>query len=257
MAMTLKQLTNTLKNEEYTPRTDAELQQEAEARVSENYDVMRGAAQQRQSTIDAAYVQQLKSLEDALATGSQAIAGAAQRGNAGIDDYINRTSMQRTSYGANSKGSTVDVMNRAAEMLAQQYGTARSGIENSRILLAEQLADTLAQYDQDFLADVQAYIDEQKQLDYDRKVAADAAFNDIQMALYEYGSSGRKTSGAASTGSTSSAGNLWASLESQKVQQKYSLNPSFGQSNQVTQKKTQSSNYEQARAEQIKLKASK
>ena len=33
---------------------------------------------------------------------------------------------------------------------------------------------------------VNTYIDEQKQLDYDRKVAADKAYNDIQMALYQY-----------------------------------------------------------------------
>ena len=245
MAMTLKQLTNTLRNEEYTPRTDADLQKEAEARVGENYDTMRGAAQQRQSKIDEAYAQQLQSLEDALATSNQVIAGAAGRSNAAIDDYMHRTSMQRTSYGADSKASTVDVMNQAAGMLAQQYGTARSGVENSRILLAEQLADTLAQYDQDYLLDVKAYIDEQKQIDYNRKVEADAAYNDIKMALYEYGKAGsggggggyRRSSGGGVTDASapSSAGGLWSSLASQTVQKTYNLNPSFGQANQVTQ----------------------
>ena len=33
---------------------------------------------------------------------------------------------------------------------------------------------------------INSYIDQQKQVDYDRKVAADKAYNDIQMALYQY-----------------------------------------------------------------------
>lgn len=211
MAMSLKELTNALKVEEFAPRTDEQLQQEATGRYTEVYDTMRGVAQQRKDTIDAAYEQELQSLTDTLNTGKDAVAQAAVRGNAAINDYINSRNMQRTSYGAASSGSVTDAMNKAAAALMQQYGTAASGVENSRILLAEQLAGTLAQYDKDYLTDVQAYIDKQKQIDYDRKVAADAAFNDIQMALYEYGKAGsrggyggRRYSGSGS--STTSSG---------------------------------------------------
>lgn len=225
MAMSLKQLTNSLRNEEFQARTDEDLKKEAEGRYTQVYDTLRDTAEARKDTIDAAYAQQMQSLADSLRTGEAALGNAAARGNAAIDDYIYTRSMQRTSYGAGSKGSINAAMQKAAAALQQQYATANSGLESNRIQLAEQLADTLAQYDEDYLTDVQAYINEQKQLDYDRKVAADAAYNDIQMALYEYGKGGsgggrRRSSGSGSgTKNTqnTSGGNLWSALKGMNV----------------------------------------
>ena len=223
MAMTLKQLTAALKTNEFEPRTDEALRTEAQDRYTEVYDTMRGAANQRKETVDAAYQQQLDSLADALGTSKEAVQQAADRGNAAIDDYINTRSMQRTSYGAASKGSVAGAMQKAADALMKQNAREVSGIENSRILLAQQLGETLAQYDKDFLTDVQAYIDRQKQIDYDRKVEADAAFNDLQMALYEYGkgrsggsSRRRYSSGGSSSSSSNNSGssNLFGALSS-------------------------------------------
>lgn len=237
--MSLEELTNALRVNEFENRSDEALQEEAEARYTQTYDAMRSAAQQRQATIDAAYARELESLASTLSSSQQSLNDAAARNNASIDDYINTRSMQRTSYGAASKGSTIDAMNKAAAQLAQQYATASSGLENSRVLLAEQLSQTLAQYDRDYLADVQAYIDEQKQLDYDRKVEADAAYNELQMALYEYGKSGsggssRRSSGSGTLTTDTGTGNLFANLASREVQTQYSLNPSFGTTNQTT-----------------------
>lgn len=210
MAMSLKQLTNSLRNEEFQARTDEDLKKEAEGRYTQVYDTLRDTAEARKDTIDAAYAQQMQSLADSLRTGEAALGNAAARGNAAIDDYIYTRSMQRTSYGAGSKGSINAAMQKAAAALQQQYATANSGLESNRIQLAEQLADTLAQYDEDYLTDVQAYINEQKQLDYDRKVAADAAYNDIQMALYEYGKGGsgggRRRSSGSGSGTASKSG---------------------------------------------------
>lgn len=219
--MTLNQLTSALKMNEFEARSDEALQAEAEARVAENYDVMRSAAQQRQSAVDAAYQMELDSLAETLAAGNQTLSAAAARSNAAIDKYINTRSIQRSSYGAGSQASTAEVLKKAAAALQQQYDTASSGVENSRILLAQQLAATLAQYDKDYLTDVQAYIDEQKQLDYDRKVEADAAYNELQMALYEYGqarsgSSSRRSTSSSGTSSSSTSGStgLFESLGS-------------------------------------------
>lgn len=248
MAMSLNDLTNSLRQDGYTARTDAQLQQEAQQRVGETYDTMRNAATQRQEIINDAYEREKQALADALATGQQAVAGQVGRANAAIDDYITSRSMQRTSYGAAAKGSIVGNMQQAAALMQQQYDTASSGVENRRVLLAEQLKGTLAQYDKDYETDVQAYIDGQKQLDYDRKVAADAAYNALQMELFELGKAGsgggggggyRRSSGVSSA-STSSAGSLFANLASREVQTKYQLNPSFGTSYQTTQKNSNS-----------------
>ena len=222
--MSMTELTNALRQDVYAARTDEALQKEAEARVGESYDVMRNAAQQRQSAIDEAYARELQSLSDTLASSQQAVVQQAARSNAAIDDYVYGRSMQRTSYSAGSKGSVADNMQKAAQLLAQRYNTASSGVENNRILLAEQLAGTLAQYDQDYLTDVQAYIDAQKQIDYDRRVASEAAYNELQMQLYELdhaGSSGggggyRRSSGSSSSKSSSS-GNLWIALQGANV----------------------------------------
>ena len=241
MAMSLNELTNSLRMEEFAGRTDEQLQQEAEQRIGESYGVMREAATQRQAAIDEAYARELSSLANTLSEGQQAVAQQAARSNAAIDDYVYGRSMQRTSYGANSKGSIGTNLAKAAQVLQRQYDTASSGVENSRILLAEQLAGTLAQYDQDFLTDVQAYIDAQKQIDYDRKVAADAEYNALQMQLFELGKAGSRSSGGrrSSSGSGSPGpqytGDLLANLASRTIQKVYALNPSFGMATQTAQ----------------------
>lgn len=240
--MSLDELTNSLRNDGYTARTDEQLQQEAQQRVGETYDTMRGAATQRQEIVNDAYEREKQALADALATGQQAVAGQVGRANAAIGDYISSRSMQRTSYGAAAKGSVVENMQQAAALMQQQYDTASSGVENRRVLLAEQLKGTLAQYDKDYETDVQAYIDGQKQLDYDRKVAADAAYNALQMELFELGKAGsggggggRRSYGGSPAPTTTTSGSLFANLASRDVQKTYNLNPSFGQANQVTQ----------------------
>ena len=246
--MSLSALTKALRDDGYTARTDAQLQQEAQQRVGETYDTMRNAATQRQEIINDAYDREKQALADALATGQQAVAGQVGRANAAIDDYITSRSMQRTSYGAAAKGSIVGNMQQAAALMQQQYDTASSGVENRRVLLAEQLKGTLAQYDKDYETDVQAYIDGQKQLEYDRKVAADAAYNALQMELFELGKAGsggggggrRSYSGNPAPTTPASTGSLFANLASREVQTKYQLNPSFGTSYQTTQKNSNS-----------------
>ena len=224
MAMSINELTNALRDDVYAARTDEQLQQEAEARVGASYEAMRGAAQQRQSTIDEAYARELQSLSDTLASSQQAVAQQAARGNAAIDDYVYGRNMQRTSYSAGSKGSVAGNLEKAAQLLAQRYNTASSGVENSRILLAEQLAGTLAQYDKDYLSDVQAYINDQKQLDYDRRVASEAEYNALQMQLFELGKAGSRSSGGSSrkkssgsSSKSSSGSSLWTALKGTNV----------------------------------------
>ena len=242
--MSLSALTKALRDDGYTARTDAQLQQEAQQRVGETYETMRNAVTQRQEIINDAYEREKQALADALATGQQAVAGQVGRANAAIDDYITSRSMQRTSYGAAAKGSIVGNMQQAAALMQQQYDTANSGVENRRVLLAEQLKGTLAQYDKDYETDVQTYIDGQKQLDYDRKVAADAAYNALQMELFELGKAGsrggggggyrRSYGGSPAPTTPASTGSLFANLASREVQTTYQVNPTFGSTNQKT-----------------------
>ena len=230
----------------YTPRTDDELKSEAEKRYASTYDQKKLVAQQNYDTSDLAYQQQLKQLQDALMTNQQTLAKNTADSIASADRYTITRGMQRSSYGAANRANLQAKGQQNLAAILQQYATEASGIESNRTLLAQQLADTLAQHDIDYMNDVQAYIDEQKQLDYDRKTEADAAYNQLQMALYEYGQAAKKSSGGSSgkksssssgstgTSASKTSGSLWANLASQTVQKVYSVNPTFGTANQST-----------------------
>lgn len=187
MAMTLKQLTKSLKTNEYTPRTDAQLRTEAENRFASTFNQQKLAAQQSYEASDQAYQQQLQTLADDLALGQQQITKETASSAASADRYSLTRGMGRASYTVANKAR---IQNQGINNLAnlmKQYSSNVSGVQASRTQLAQKLADTLAQYEIDHQNDINNYIDEQKQLDYDRKVAADAAFNQVQMALYGYG----------------------------------------------------------------------
>lgn len=187
MAMTLKQLTNALKVNEYTPRTDEQLKTEAQNRYASQLNQQKLAAQQSFATNDLAYQQQLQTLADDLATGQQQIIKETADSAAAADRYSLTRGMARASYSvANKARIQNEGIGNLANLMKQYTGNVNK-IQSGRTQLAQQLADTLAQYEVDNLNNINNYIDEQKQLDYDRKVAADAAYNQVKMALYEYG----------------------------------------------------------------------
>lgn len=244
--MTVEQLQAALKDPSYTTRTDEQLQSEAQNRYTSTYNQKKLAAQQNYDTTDLAYQQQLKTLQDTLASNQQALAKNTMDSIASADRYTVTRGMQRSSYGAANRASIQNKGNESLAALLKQYSTDAGSIENNRTLLARQLADTLAQYDIDYLNDVQAYIDEQKQVDYERQAAATEAANALQMQLFEYsqkygkssgGSSSKKSSsssGSTGTSDSKTSGSLWANIASQAVQKAYSVNPTFGTANQST-----------------------
>lgn len=220
--MTLDELTQNLKMNEYTPRTDEQLQQEAQNRYSSTYNQKRQTAQQSYDTKNLAYENQLQSLQDTLRQNQQDLAKQTENSRLQAARYQITRGMQRSSYGAANDANIMNSGLGEQQKLMNQFGTDSNAIKSNQTLLAQQLADTLAGYDVDYLNDVNAYIDEQKQLDYDRQTAADKNYNDLQMALYEYGQKaksggggGRRSGGAATDTSTEDAGNnnsLWDSL---------------------------------------------
>ena len=246
--MTVEQLQASLKDPSYTVRTDEQLQSEAQNRYTSTYNQKKLAAQQNYDTTDLAYQQQLKTLQDTLASNQQALAKNTMDSIASADRYTVTRGMQRSSYGAANRASIQNKGNESLAALLKQYSTDAGGIENNRTLLARQLADTLAQYDIDYLNDVQAYIDEQKQVDYERQAAATEAANALQMQLFEYSQKYGK-SGGGGGGRRSSSGttppppddnsdfkSLYDDLNQKETYKTYKLNPSFGTANQTTGK---------------------
>ena len=194
----------------------------------------------------------MKQLQDTLASNQQELLKNVQDSIASADRYTITRGMQRSSYGAANRANIQGKGQQSLAALLKQYSTDAGGIESSRTLLAQQLADTLAQYDIDYQNDVLAYIDEQKQLDYDRKVAADQYANQLQMQLFEYnqrygssggsGGGGRRYTGYGQqddnpedSGNTDS---LWNSLNQQNAYKTYNLSPTFSKANQTKSGKT-------------------
>ena len=245
--MTVQELTDALNMETYTPRTDEQLRTEAENRYNSVYNQRRQTAQQNYAASDLAYQQQLAQLQDTLANNQQDLMRNVQDSIASADRYTVTRGMQRSSYGAANRANIQNRGNQSLTALLRQYATDANGIANNRTLLAQQLADTLAQYDTDYQNDVLAYMDEQRQTDYDRRVAAEQYANQLQMQLFEYsrkyGSSGggggsrRSYAGPGQQNDSGDSGNtdsLWNSLNQRNIYRTYNLNPSFSRANQTT-----------------------
>ena len=245
--MTVQELTDALNMETYTPRTEEQLRTEAENRYNSVYNQRRQTARQNYAASDLAYQQQLAQLQGTLANNQQDLMRNVQDSIASADRYTVTRGMQRSSYGAANRANIQNRGNQNLTALLRQYATDANGIANNRTLLAQQLADTLAQYDTDYQNDVLAYMDEQRQTDYDRRVAADQYANQLQMQLFEYsrkyGSSGggggsrRSYAGSGQQNDSGDSGNtdsLWNSLNQRNIYRTYNLNPSFSRANQTT-----------------------
>ena len=184
--MSFDTLKESLKTNNYTPRTDEQLRAEAQNKYAATYNQKKLAAQQSYDTNDQMYQQQLTSLADDLKNSQQEVIKSTADSVASANRYNVTRGMARASF---ATANNARIQNQGIGNLAKlqnQYSSNVGSIQAKRTQLAQQLADTLAQYEVDNVNNVNTYIDQQKQLDYDRKVAADKAYNDIQMALYQY-----------------------------------------------------------------------
>ncbi len=210
--MTVDELSSKLQNYDYTPRTDEELQTAAENRYNTVYNQKRQSANQSYQTQDLAYANQLQQLQNTLAQNQQDLAKQTENARLQAARYQITRGMQRSSYGAANDSNLMASGVAEQQKLLNQYGVDANGIGANRTLLAQQLADTLAQYDTDYMNDVLAYKDELEQTDYERAQAAKEAQNALEMQMFEYnrkygsssggGGSSRRSSGGGSSTAT-------------------------------------------------------
>ena len=206
--MTVDELSSKLQSYDYTPRTDDELQTAAENRYNTVYNQKRQSANQSYQTQDLAYANQLQQLQNTLAQNQQDLAKQTENSRLQAARYQITRGMQRSSYGAANDSNLMASGLAEQQKLLNQYGVDANEIGTNRTLLAQQLADTLSQYDTDYLNDVLAYKDELEQTDYERAQAAKEAQNQLEMQMFEYnqkygsgsgsGGSGRRSSGSGS-----------------------------------------------------------
>lgn len=204
MALTLKQLEEQLSMNTYTPKTDEQMQAEAENRYKSQYDQQRTSAQQTYDASALALDQQRAGLETSYAKQAEAAAQTTRQNYAAADRQSLTRGMQRSSY---NNATLANINNEGAKTqneIQQALTTAQGNVDQQKALLTQQLAQTLAGYDTGYASDVAAYLDTLKQQEYERKLASDQYRNELLMALYEYGQ-------AASSGGSYSSGGSAAS----------------------------------------------
>ena len=204
--MTLAQLKKTLNTGNYTPKTEEELLAQAQNRYAAEYGEKRLAAQQSYDQGTAALAEQ----EAVLAGEYQTQMADSMRNTQAQLSQADRDAlskgMQRSSYRAASMNNIRAAGEGSLNALRQGLLQTQERLTRERAQLATRLADTLAQYDISFEADVQAYLDTLRDQEYDREVAANQYADKIARALYEYELKAGKGGGSGSSGKKDSSG---------------------------------------------------
>lgn len=215
--MTVDQLSEKLQSYSYTPRTEDELKSAAENRYKSVYDQKKLSANQSYQTQDLAYQNQLSDLQNTLSQNQEELAKQTENSRLQAQRYMITRGMQRSSYGAANDANLMNSGLASQQKLLNQYAIDANEVGTNRTLLAQQLADTLSQYDTDYQNDVLAYMDELEQTDYEREQAAKEAQNQLEMQMFEYsrkygsggggGSGSRRSSGSGTQPTTDDTGN--------------------------------------------------
>lgn len=185
MATTIEELQKKLNTSTYTPKTDEQIQTEAQNRykgtyeqnrlnVQQNYDTTAQALRNQLATLGTAYERQQEQAKENTA----AAISAADRRSIG-------RGMQRSSYNAATLANLQQQGNETLADIAEDRTAAENAIAEQQTLAAQQLQEQLAKLDSGYASDVQAAIDALKEQEYARQTEADQYVNTLLMQLYE------------------------------------------------------------------------
>jgi hypothetical protein len=183
---TLDNLIADIKKNTYTPKTDAELQAEANARYQSAYDQKRLDAQQAYDTSEQAIDRQLSSLGATYAKQKEESTKQYNQVRSQADRQALSRGMQLSSYNNATQSNIAIAGNKAQQGITDAENTARTGLEDQKTLQARQLADLLKQYSASQTADALSYLDQLKSQDYDRSTAATNQQNSLAAQLYQF-----------------------------------------------------------------------
>ena len=184
MAKSLEELMAQIqKNQQaYTPLTQKQMQEQATNRYKPVYDQKKLSAQQAYDTSDQALAQQLAGLQATYdKQREQSRENTALTYSAADRQALGR-GMQRSSYN-NATLANINLKgNEALQAISDTQAAQEKNIGDQRTMLAQQLANQLAQYDEAQQAEILAYMDELSAREYDRAQNA----NQLAMQLYQY-----------------------------------------------------------------------
>ena len=193
--ISLTELQKQLQQAVYTPLTDEQMQQQAQNKYASLYDQQRTAAQQAFDQTALALQQQRDQLAVNYGQQYSAAEKATRQSLSNADRYSVQRGMQRSSYNNANLANISLEGNKTLNAILQGLTTAQGDVDERTSLLAQQLAQTLAGYDTQQQSDIQAYIDQLRQQEYERTTAAKQYADELQMRLYEYTQAAKKSGG--------------------------------------------------------------
>lgn len=194
-AKDLDTLAAALRDSSYTPRTDDELRQQAQALYQNQYDAARLTAQQNYDTTAAALQNQLDQLDTSYARQTEAQQEANRQSLSNQDRYSLGRGMQRSTFNNATIGNLQIAGDKALNQIQQNRTAQESSIASQQALAKQQLQQNLAAADTQYQNNVIARILEMQDQDWQRQQQMDAQRNSLQMQLYQLQQADRKSSG--------------------------------------------------------------
>lgn len=183
--MTVEELRAKLQTNSYTPKTEQQIQEEAQARYKGTYDQQRLSAQQGYDTTAQALKNQLSTLGTAYDRQMQEAQKATDLAISAADRRSLGRGMQRSSYNAATLGNIALKGNETLADIQADRTAAENDIAERQALASQQLQEQLANLDNTYAADVQAAIDALKEQELARQNEADQYNNNLLLQLYE------------------------------------------------------------------------
>ena len=193
--VSLTELQKQLQQAAYTPLTDEQMQQQAQNKYASLYDQQRTAAQQAFDQTALALQQQRDQLAVNYGQQYSAAEKATRQSLSNADRYSIQRGMQRSSYNNATLANIGLEGNKTLNSILQGLTTAQGDVDERTSLLSQQLAQQLAGFSTQQQSDIQAYIDQLRQQEYERTTAAKQYADELQMRLYEYTQAAKKSGG--------------------------------------------------------------
>jgi len=193
--ISLTELQKQLQQAVYTPLTDEQMQQQAQNKYASLYDQQRTAAQQAFDQTALALQQQRDQLAVNYGQQYSAAEKAIRHSLSNADRYSVQRGMQRSSYNNANLANIGLEGNKTLNAILQGLTTAQGDVDERTALLSQQLAQQLAAFNTQQQSDIQAYIDQLRQQEYERTTAAKQYADELQMRLYEYTQAAKKSGG--------------------------------------------------------------
>lgn len=208
MAMTLDELTKSLKYGSYTPLTEEQIQQQAKDKYQAEFDQSKLTAQQAYDKTALALDNQRAQLDQNYAKQAESARKNTAQTYSAADRHALSRGMQRSTYNNSTLANINLEGDKILDDLAGALRSDQNALDSQKSLAEQQLAQQLAQYENNFNSQVSAYADQLREQDYQRRLEQDKYYNQLQAMLYEYGlQSGKSGGGGGGRGGSSTTSN--------------------------------------------------